>query len=616
MENRFGLKDLFQIILLLSILISIWIGMFQYDRQWSELQSTQEKLDELTKDAARINRQLERGIALTPGTREMAPDLLSFERARAASLMDDYAEGGRLRRVFATKLDTITPYISQDAYAAEVQRHIFEPLCTLDPETLEWHPHLAESWETSPDGLTLTFKMRSGLTFSDGEPLTARDVQFTWEFTMNEKIKAMRIRSYHKNFASVRAKGDSVVFKLNEPYYRAFETAARMFALPRHFYEKYNDDYETYNNSTGLMLGSGPYRMESPTDWTPDKPLFIVRNARYWGPVQPSFDRIDWAITLSDPARVQDFKNKDLDLYGARPEQFDLLKAETEVTEFAQPLAYDNPVGGYLYVGWNQERGGEPTIFADQRVREAMTYLTDRTRICSEIYRGYASPTNGPFSPAGKQFNHDLPVRPYDPAKARELLAAAGFKDADGDGVLEDKDGKPLSFKLVYYQTSEDSEKIAILIKDLYLRGGVVVELAPADWPTMMDLMDKSDYEAMMLGWTGNLEIDLYQIFHSSQRGANGDNATNYSNPQLDALIDQARAEMDEDARMKVWRKCHEVMWHDQPYTFLVNRQALVFINKRIRNVQITRAGLNAPGNLWCCPLEWFIPDELQRTTN
>jgi peptide/nickel transport system substrate-binding protein len=187
----------------------------------------------------------------------------------------------------------------------------------------------------------------------------------------------------------------------------------------------------------------------------------------------------------------------------------------------------------------------------------------------------------------------DVQPWPFDPKRAREQLASCGFVDKNGDGVLEGPDGQPFRFTLTYPSKSDISQRIGLFLKDSFARGGVQCDLKPTDWPTMLKELKESDFDACSLGWSSSVESDLYQVFHSSQVGDGGDNRTYYVNPELDALIDKARSTVDEKERMQLWQQCTRIIHEDQPYTFMLDRMSLRFMDKRILNVEKTRMGLN-----------------------
>jgi peptide/nickel transport system substrate-binding protein len=269
------------------------------------------------------------------------------------------------------------------------------------------------------------------------------------------------------------------------------------------------------------------------------------------------------------------------------------------------------PIAGYSYIGWNQERAGKPTRFADQRIRQAMTYLTDVNRIIKGVFLNYAEPAVSPFSPASKQ--HDPTLQPYlyNLEKAKKLLQQAGYEDRNGDGVLEDQAGGIFEFKLTYLESNEDTKRMVLLLKDLYAKAGVRMVPFPQEWPVMLENLDKKDFDAITLGWTSGIETDIYQMFHSAQILDNGDNRISYLNPKLDKLIEEARRTVDENKRMPLWREAESILYEDQPYTFLMRRKNLLFVDTRVHNLQMTKLGLNM-GSL---PLETYVPLNLQKYT-
>ena len=185
----------------------------------------------------------------------------------------------------------------------------------------------------------------------------------------------------------------------------------------------------------------------------------------------------------------------------------------------------------------------------------------------------------------------------------------AGFADRNRDGVLEDAQGKPFEYELVFFQDNEDTKRIVLFLKDLYARAGIVLVPKPTEWSVMLDLINRRDFEAITLGWTSGVETDIYQFFHSKQIEGGGDNFVHYKNSALDQLIDQARGTVDEAKRMPLWQQAERIMYEDQPYTFLMRRQSLVFIDKRIHNLQITKLGLN----MGAVPVEIFVPEGQQK---
>ncbi|CAG7856908.1 Oligopeptide-binding protein AppA [biofilm metagenome] len=616
MQKPLTAKDWIIYSLLCLLIALVLLAMYQIDRQWLKLSEMQSSLSAQVKALRELRNTIANGVpqaASKTGTSTENGIAQAFKRAHAAAQMPDYAQGDWSVDAFGTNLKTITPLISTDAYAASIQGYVLESLLTRNPDTLAWEGLIAKSWQISDDGLVITFQLRDDVKFSDGEPLTAEDVVFTFDFIMNEVIQAPRERAYLDKIKQVKANGKyEVVFSFKEPYFEALSLSGSMSILSQHFYSVYLKEPQKFNESKGLLIGSGPYKLADPKSWTPDKGnVELLRNDHYWGDVQPSFNRILWKIIQNDSARLTTFRNGDIDSYSSRPVEYQTLKNDKQIIAKSLNFEYMPPIVGYSYIGWNQERAGKATRFADAKVRLAMTYLTDVDRIIKDVFLNYSEPAVSPFSNTSKQHDNSLQPYGFSVEKAKSLLQEAGYEDRNGDGVLETKAGEKFEFKLTYLESNEDTKRMVLLLKDLYAKAGVRLIPFPQEWPVMLENLDKKDFDAITLGWTSGIETDLYQIFHSAQIRDNGDNRISYSNPKLDKLIEEARRTVDETKRMPLWQQAERILYEDQPYTFLMRRKSLLFVDKRIHNLQMTKMGLNM-GSL---PLETYVPLNQQKYT-
>jgi len=374
----------------------------------------------------------------------------SFRRAYSASQKEDFAQGDWKVTSFQSTVKTITPLVSSDSYASDVQQNVLESLLTRNPDTLNWEGLVAKSWQISEDGLTITFQLNTNVVFSDGKPLTSEDLVFSYEFMMNEAIKAPGERAYYEKLKSVEANGPyEVIYKFKEPYFEALGLAGGMSILAKHFYEEYMTKGEEFNESKG-----------------------------------------------NDSARLTTYRNGDIDVYSARPVEYDKLLKDEQIMGKSQNLEYMSPVAGYSYIGWNQKLGEDKTRFADKRVRQAMTYLVDREVMIRDIYRGYAEPAISPFSPRSKQHDPALKPRKADVAKAKALLKEAGYEDRDNDGLLEDESGEAFSFKLMYAEGSDDTKRLVLLFKDMFAKAGVQLVPDPTEWSVMLERLDQKNFDA------------------------------------------------------------------------------------------------------------------------
>lgn len=620
MQKRFITRDWLLYSILIILIALLLLVMYQVDRQWTKLAQMESAMTQQAQDMRSLRTALGSGqVSLsstanptTPATQPVATGVgAAFQRAYAATQKPDYAQGDWGVSALETSLKTLTPLVSTDAYASQVQYYVQESLVNRNPDTMEWEGLIAKSWQISPDGLTITFQMRDDVTFSDGVPLTAKDVVFTYNFIMNEAIAAPAERSVYGQITSVEAKGDyEVVFKFKEPYFQSFGLAGGLAIMPAHFYESYMNKPQEFNQSKGLLLGSGPYRLADAKTWTPDQgSVELVRNERYWGDVQPPFNRMLWKVIQNESARLTTYRNGEIDSYEAKPSEYAKLKTDQQILNKSQNFEYMPPVVGYGYIGWNQQKAGKPTQFADKRVRQAMTYLTDMQRIVKDIYLDHAEQAISPFNPRSKQHDPSLQPWVFNLEKAQALLKEAGFADKNGDGILEDKDGKPFEFKMIYFQGNKSRERTVLFLKDIYARAGIKLEPSPQEFPVMQEALKKRDFDAITMGWSSGIETDIYQMFHSSQIKDEGSNFISYNNPELDKLIDEARRTVDEPKRMILWQQAERMMYEDQPYTFLIREQSLLFVDKRIQNLQMSKLGLNY-GSL---PMENYVPAPLQK---
>ena len=616
MENRFGFRDLVLCVLLVVLIISVWISMKQVDRQWDQMASINASINDQNQQMRRLGDLLEKGVSVATvspgaaagaGTRDTAP---AFERILAPMNNPDYARGDWVIQAFGVSVGKLTPLVSSDVYQNVLEQFIVQSLAERDPDTLAFKPLIAKSWDISEDGLTISFELRQDVRFSDGSPLTADDVVFTYNLIMNPKIAAPRSRAYYEKVQSVEKDGDyRVIFTLREPYFRSFDFCGGMGVLSERFYSQFTP--EEYNEMPGLLFGSGPYKLSvAPKLWAPGSgKIELVRNEHYWG-VEPAIDRLVFREITDDSARLTTFTNGELDEYRATPEQYLTLKNNQALLERADMYEYETVNQGYRYIAWNQVASdGSPSRFADKRVRQAMTMLTNRPEMCERLMVGLGTPATGPFHRIGKQASPDVKPWPYDPERARALLKEAGFEDRDGDGVIESADGTPFSFRMIYPASSANYQEMVFYLRDAYARAGVQMIPDPLEWTIMLQRIGQRDFDAMTLGWSGSPEGDPYQIFHSSQVGDGGDNYVHFIDKELDGLIETARVTMDPQKRMPMWHRVHEILHEEQPYTFLFTSKAVAFIDKRMHNVIVTTLGMNAE-------TEWYVPAGMQRYSN
>lgn len=495
---------------------------------------------------------------------------------------------------------TLNAVTAKDVYASWIVgsyywSNVVESLLDYDFDEVVLKPLLAKRYEVSEDGLEITIELKENIWFSDGVPVTADDVIFTYKTTINPKVDAHELANYYRDIKEVvKIDERTVKFIMSQPYFKSLEVVGTMGILPKHIYEF--DDPHEFNMRYSDPVGSGPYVFER---WDVGREIVLRRNEHYWGK-KPKLKRIIFKPIANPVASLQAIRSHEVDFTRPTSEQFAELSIDELFLEGFDCLSYWEPLTGYAYIGWNYDT----PYFSDRRVRLAMTHLVDREGIVQHLLKGIGKVVTGPFYTLGPQNNPDIQPWPYDPERAKELLDEAGWIDTNGDGI-RDKDGVPFRFKFMITSGGGFPEKLAKLLKDEAAKAGIDVIVDPYEWSVFEERLNTRSFEAVTLMWGGVVESDPYQIWHSSQVEGRGSNRIGFVHPEADTLIEEARKTLDLDKRNKLYHRFHEILHHEQPYTFLITRPSLRLIDKRFKNVRVHKIGLN--------PHEWHVSKEKQR---
>lgn len=501
-------------------------------------------------------------------------------------------DGDWLIRHLSAEPGTLNPVTATDAYASAINSYIYESLIKRDEKSLELVPSLAESWQVSEDRLTYVFHLKRNVTWEDGHPLTAADVLFSFERIRDPQVDSAHLRNYYQDIEKLEVLDDHTLrYTYRIPYFRALEFCGGIPIVPAHLF---GDSSDFNNHPIGRKpVGNGPYRL---LRWDTGREIVLVRNENYWGE-RPHFDRIVFKL-ISDPtAALQVLKKGGLDRMSLRPIQWVRQTQSRRFVEHYQKLKYYTP--GYSYIGWNRRK----PIFSDRRVRLAMTLMTDRQTILNKLLFGLGTVVSGPFYVNSPDYNQAIEPHPYDPGKAMELLRAAGWDDRDGDGVL-DREGIPFRFEFLLPSGSRLGEQVATILQENLKRAGIRIEIRKLEWAVFIQRINERNFDACTLGWSLSWESDPFQLWHSSQ-AAKGSNYVGFVNEEADRIIESARQEFDASKRRELYRRFHQILHDDQPYTFLFTREELEAVSSRFRNVNVYPMGLK--------PIEWWTPAPLVR---
>ena len=527
--------------------------------------------------------------------------------------------------------EKLNPVVTNDATAEEIYTLIYESMNDMNYETYEQIPGIASLAEVSPDLLTYTYKLNKNVTFSDGKPLTGEDVIFTMKAIKNPLCDDAALRNYYEKVEKVElADGDPYTVKItmNEPYWFAIYSNSDFSIMPKHildpdgltdkyswqdvkdFAKAQNNPYivqfadflnsQEVSREPKYVVGTGPYMLEK---WETGQAITLIRNKNYWNNAHsPNYPaKIVYKIIQDNAASVVAAKNKEVDLmYVVVP--LDFYRNLANADEFGlKRVTPSEPA--FTYLGWNHNN----PLFKDKRVRWALSYLVDRKTLIDKIAFGYAVPIQSPiYYKQTKFLNADLPEIQFNPEKAKELLAEAGWEDSDGDGVLDKVvDGEKIDFKFTFLlNTNPTRQQTCLVIIDDLKKVGIQAGIQQLEWSVYLDKTKKHEFDATYGAWVlGVVPMDPYQIFHSSQSKGEGSNYVSYNNPVSDSLIEAYRSETDEAKRIEIIKKWQQVIYDDQVYTFLWSPLARYVYDDRFRNTRFY-ARRNSPMlNEWWVPL-------------
>jgi peptide/nickel transport system substrate-binding protein len=541
----------------------------------------------------RFNEDLDRFMK-TIGDSRNSVNVVNNNRQEAAGDEGDWLVWGM--RVEPKTLNQINN--DTDIYSRWITTpYIWEPLLEYDYDTMKLKPYLAESYDVSEDGLEVTFKLRDDIYFSDGVPITSDDVIFTYATIMDPRIDAATVAQQYTDVEKVvRIDDKQVRFVMKRPFFKTLDNLSFVDTgiYPRHVYEF--DNPAQFNERNSNPVGSGPYVFEK---WDVGSDIVLRRNENYWG-IKPNFRKVVYRFITNTVACLQALRAGDIDLMIPEPDQFADIRSDEVFKEQFYCIQYYEPRVPFFYIGWNMDT----VYFSDKRVRQAMTHIIDREKIVDNLLKGSGKIITGPFYSNGRQNNPAISPWPYDPARGKELLDQAGWIDTDGDGI-RDKNGVLFRFKFMYNSSNTFYIRLVKLIKDEAAKVGIDVVADPYEWSVLLPRLTERRFEAMVMGWGGDVIDDPYQIFHSSQIGNGASNYVGFRSKEADRLIEKARMTLDKHKRNELFHHVHRILHEEQPYTFLFERPYMRLLDRRFKNVKGHPMGIN-----W---LEWYVPKELQK---
>jgi len=509
------------------------------------------------------------------------------------------AYGDTLVEASIGDISGLIPNITSDSASHEIGNLVYSNLIRTD-KNLRLEGELAEGWDISKDEMTITFHLRQGVKWHDGVEVTADDVDFTYRYMIDPKTPT----AYAESFRQIRRAEvvDRYTYRVTyeKPYSPALLSWG-IWILPRHILEgpwKAGVDLRTTRQNRH-PIGCGPYLFR---EWKTGEKVVLEANPDYFEG-RPYIKRVVYRI-IPDPSTIfLELKAQNIDMAGLTPIHY---RRQTDYPAFRKAFnKYQYLSNSFAYLGFNLL---DPR-FQNKRVRQAMAYAINKQEIIEGVLLGLGQPAVGPYKPGTWWYKADVKTYPFDPERAKALLAEAGWTDTNSEGILA-KNGKPFSFTIRTNQGNAVRKDTAEIIQRRLRAVGIDAQIHIVEWAAFINtFIRKRDFEAIILGWGLGLDPDQYDIWHSSKTGSDELNHISYKNPKVDALLEAGRRTFDEAKRKAIYGEFQDIMAEEQPVVFLYVPDALPVVSSRVRGIEPAPAGISYNFT------KWYVPANLQRYT-
>ena len=507
------------------------------------------------------------------------------------------AFGGEYRDVSTSDAVSFHPYQTTDTASSGYQGLVYDgSLLRLDENTLEYIPHMAESYTISEDGLTFTFKLRQDMQWTDGEPITANDYKWTYDQVI-DPANEFPYLSQLGFITSYEALDDyTLEVKIDEIYAPALgQMSGLVTPLPKHIWENLDwSDPETNPEINNPTVTSGSYKL---AEWERDQFVIFEANENWWYKGAPNITQQILEIVPDQDIAYEKMKANETDTGPITPENLEEARQLENITLYEWwPAA-----ARWSYIGLNHRDG---FVTSDVNVRQGLAYAIDKQLLTDEVMLGQAKRLCSAFPETSWVYNPDVPCYDYDTDKALEKFAEAGYT-LEGD-VMVDESGDPLTLKLVFGpNTSQTRELMALTVQDYLGEIGIEVEIEALEWSSFLDAIhsDEPDWDLSIGGWRATIEPHImFTIF--AEESIPNLNSGAYINKEVEQLFAEGGATYDTEIRKEKYGQVQQTLAEEVVYIFLFYNKSWSGQNNRIQGIDPKPLGLG-----WNSE-DWFIEED------
>ena len=503
---------------------------------------------------------------------------------RQQTIEANAVRGGNLIMGTVTEAMTLQPLLAADSASQAYINLLYAPLVRVDPQTLEITGVLYEDKPMiAADGSKITWKLRQGLMWSDGKPLTTQDIIFTWQKMMDEKVKFPFRKTYQDAFADVQAVDDLTVdYILRTPgFCPALAKTDLVPPIPQHVFENLDINTSAVNNKPTVT--SGPFRFK---EW--ERYDHLTASPAYEGFVRgkPHLDALTYRVIPDMNVAALLFRTQEIDVVATLSTDAAAGILQLPHTQF---VAFYPTIGAstsYLVMNLRNP------FLADKIVRQAISLAIDKQTMIDILIGGFGKRQYSiyPASSWAAVDEKELPHYDYDPAKANQLLDAAGYVRGP-NGIRVSKDGKPLRFRIDYDSGNKVREQMSLVVLSYLREIGIAADVTAYEYNIFMDRIRKGDPDLYFNARVSDYDpSDAKNLYSTS--GAQ--NFVGYSNPQVDQLFVQAEAVpgCKQADRKAIYAQVQKIIAEDSPFVLLFTFQTMNYYNKRVNLLPLTSFGV------------------------